>query len=160
MKEKTDIVVLDRIDYDELVNKANRTEAEIKELAENRYVRENRIPVRISFFYWKNSENFSSLISFERSLEKEGVWDALDVLEPQIKAWMIENMKIYANKMRDNHETERDCINLRKHVTNLQESTKRLRMRFSILMGYTIVITIILIWLSLLLVSGLQSLLK
>lgn len=161
MKEKTDIVVLDRFDYDELVQQAKMTKAEIEDKAKKIYLLRNEVPVCIKFDQWLNRKNFDAPITFERYGNKEKeVRGFLDAIEPRIAAWMNENMRKYSEEMKKNKETERDCIGLRKHVANLQESTKRLRMRFSILMGYAIVITIILIWLSLLLVSGLQSLLK
>lgn len=157
MKEKTDIVVLDRIDYDELVKQANRTDSEIEERAKRIYLDKNEIPVRIEFDEWRNENNFSVPVGYVRG---SSFWETLDEVEPQITAWMEVNMHKYGKKMKENHDTARSCKGLRKQVANLQESQKRLRMRFSMLIGYAIVITIILIWLSLLLVSGLQSLLK
>lgn len=155
-----DIVVIDRHDYDELVTKANMTNAEIEERAQRVFLNRNEIPVRIVFNQWANCKNFEAAIRFERGWEQRNDGAFLDVLESQIDDWMKENMRKYSEEMREINATERDCKGLRKQVANLQDSKSKLQSRFSILLGYTIIITIILIWLSLLLTSGLKGLIE
>lgn len=155
-----DIVVIDRHDYDELVKRADMTKSEIEERAQLVFRNKNEIPVRIKFDQWANCKNFEAPISFERGWEQRNDWAFLDVLESQIDDWMKENMRKYSEEMRKINVAERDCKGLRKQVANLQESKSRLKSRFSILLGYTIIVTITLIWLSLLLTSGLKNLLQ
>lgn len=160
MSKEKDFVVIDRIDYDELVKQADMTKAEIEERAQRVFLDRNEIPVRVKFNEWANCKNFEAPISFARHWEQRNDWAFLDVLESQIDDWMKENMRKYSEEMRKINATERDCRGLRKQVANLQESKSRLKSRFSILLGYTIIVTITLIWLSLLLTSGLKNLLQ
>ena len=115
-KEIDNIVVIDRFDYDELVEKANANDAEIAKQAESLFIKNNLIPVRIEFSEYRNNKNFSA-----------PVYDALDKIEPKIREWMDENMSMYDRKLREKNITEKNCIGLSKRVMNLEEKLKRQR---------------------------------
>lgn len=84
-KEIDSVVVIDRFDYDELVEKANITDAEIRKQAERIFMKENEVPVRIEFNEYRNGRNFTAPIGFIRHSDKHHIWEELDKIEPQIK---------------------------------------------------------------------------
>lgn len=147
-KEISNIVVIDRDDYDELVEKANTTDAEIRKQAEHIFMKENEVPVRIEFNEYRNSKNFTSPIGFVRhSNSNNQIWDALDKIEPQIQDWMNQNMNMFDKKLKEKHLTEKNCIGLSKRVTNLEEYIKRLKIKYTFLFSYAIVISAIVFFL-------------
>ena len=87
MSKIDDIVIINRFDYDELIDKANKTDAEIKKQAERIFMNENEVPVRIQFNQFRNSKNFNVPIGFIRTAERTGIWESLDKIDPQIKEW-------------------------------------------------------------------------
>lgn len=142
-KEISSVVVIDRDDYDELVEKANTVDAEIQKRAERAFMRENEIPVRIEFNQHRNSKNFAASIGFIRCWDTVQLWDSLDKIEPQIRDWMNESMSMFDMELKEKHITAKDCIGLRKRVTNLDEYIKRLKIRYTFLFSYAIVISVI-----------------
>lgn len=146
-KEISNIVVIDRDDYDELVEKSNTTDAEIRKQAEHIFMKENEVPVRIEFSEYRNGRNFTAPIGFIRHSDKHHIWEALDKIEPQIKEWMDENLNMFDKKLRDKYITEKNCIGLSKRVTNLEENLKRLKIRYTFLFSYAIVISAIVFFL-------------
>ena len=134
-KEISNIVVIDRDDYDELVEKANKTDAEINERAEHKFMRNNEVPVRIEFNQYRNSKNFTAPIGFIRC------GDA------QIKAWMDENLLMFDKELKDKWITKKNCIGLSKRVGNLEETLKRLKIKYTFLLSYAIVISVIVFFL-------------
>lgn len=142
-KEISNIVVIDRDDYDELVEKANTVNAEIQKQAKQVFMRENEVPVRIEFSEYRNGRNFTAPIGFIRHSNKDQIWDALDKIEPQIKEWMDENLNMFDKKLREKYITEKKCIGLSKQVTNLEEKLKRLKIKYTFLFSYSIVISAI-----------------
>lgn len=88
MAEIENVVIIDRFDYDELVEKARMTDEEIKKEAEHIFIEENAIPVRIEFIQYLNTKNFTAPIGFIRGREKEDIYKELDNIEPRIKDWM------------------------------------------------------------------------
>ena len=146
-KEISNIVVIDRDDYDELVEKANKTDAEIKERAEHKFMRNNEVPVRIEFNQYRNSKNFTAPIGFIRRGDTNQVWDSLDKIEPQIKAWMDENLSMFDKELKDQWITKKNCIGLSKRVDNLEETLKRLKIKYTFLLSYAIVISVIVFFL-------------
>lgn len=146
-KEISNIVVIDRDDYDELVEKANTVDAEIQKRAKLVFMRENEVPVRIEFSEYRNGRNFTAPIGFIRHSDKDHIWEALDKIEPQIKEWMNENLNVFDKKLRDKYITEKNCIGLRKQVINLEEKLKRLKIKYTFLFSYAIVISTIVFFL-------------
>lgn len=142
-KEIDNIVVIDRMDYDELVEKANANDTEIAKQAESLFIKNNIIPVKIEFNEYRNSKNFSAPVSFTRSIHTDEVYDALNRIEPGIKEWMDENLSMYDKYLRDRHITEKNCIGLSKQVTNLEEKLKRQRIKYTFLCSYAVVISVI-----------------
>lgn len=131
-KEISNIVVIDRYDYDELVEKANKTDKEIDERAKYKFKIENEIPVRIEFYKYRNSKNFSAPIGFIRRGDKiEGIDEALNELEPKIKAWMDENLSMFDKELRDQWITKKNCVSLSKRVENLDVENKALKIKFT-----------------------------
>lgn len=59
MAEIENVVIIDRFDYDELVEKARMTDEEIKKEAERIFMQENGVLVRIEFNEYPNSKNFT-----------------------------------------------------------------------------------------------------
>lgn len=146
-KEIDNIVVIDRFDYDELVEKANANDAEIAKKAESLFIKNNLIPVKIEFNEYRNNKNFSAPVEFERSIHTDAVYDALDKIEPKIREWMDENMSMYDRKLREKNITEKNCIGLSKRVVNLEEKLKRQRIKYTFLFSYAVVISVIVIFL-------------
>lgn len=146
-KEISNIVVIDRDDYDELVEKANTVDAEIQKRAKQIFMRENEVPVRIEFDEYRNSKNFTAPIGFIRHSDSNNIWEALDKIEPQIKEWMDENLNMFDRKLRDKYITEKKCIGLSKQVTNLEEKLKSLKIKYTFLFSYAIVISAIVFFL-------------
>ena len=140
-KEISNIVVIDRDDYDELVEKANRTDAEINERAEHKFMRNNEVPVRIEFNQYRNSKNFSAPIGFVRCYD--GIDDALDELEPKIKAWMDENLSMFDKELKDQWITKKNCVGLSKRVENLELRCKELKIKNVFLLCYSIAISVV-----------------
>lgn len=54
MAEIENVVIIDRFDYDELVEKARMTDEEIKKEAERIFMQENGVLVRIEFNEYPN----------------------------------------------------------------------------------------------------------
>ena len=73
-KEISNIVVIDRDDYDELVEKANITEEKINLAAESKFKRKNEVPVRVEFNQYRNSKNFSAPIGFMKVMKYTRLW--------------------------------------------------------------------------------------
>lgn len=146
-KEIDNIVVIDRFDYDELVEKANANDAEIAKQAESLFVKNNLIPVKIEFSEYRNNKNFSAPVGFVRSIHTDAVYDALDKIEPKIREWMDENMSMYDRKLREKNITEKNCIGLSKRVVNLEEKLKRQRIKYTFLFSYAVVISVIVFFL-------------
>lgn len=146
-KEISNIVVIDRDDYDELVEKANTVDAEIQKQAKQVFMKEHEVPVRIEFNEYRNSRNFTAPIGFIRHSDKDHVWEALDKIEPQIKEWMDENLSMFDRKLRDKYITEKNCIGLSKRVTNLEEKLKGLKIKYTFLFSYAVIISAIVFFL-------------
>lgn len=146
-KEISNIVVIDRDDYDELVEKANTVDAEIQKRAKHVFMRENEVPVRIEFNEYRNGRNFTAPIGFIRYSDNDQIWEALDKIEPKIKEWMNENLNIFDKKLRDKYITEKNCIGLSKRVTNLEEKLKRLKIKYIFLFSYAVIISAIVFFL-------------
>lgn len=140
-KEIENIVVIDRFDYDELVEKAGATDYEIKKQAEGLYMKNNIIPVRIEFSQYLNCKNFSAPVDFSRSIHKEEVYEALDKIEPHIREWMDENLSRYGKQLRDKNITEENCIALSKRVANLEEIAKALKIKYTFALCYSVVVS-------------------
>ena len=146
-KEISNIVLIDRDDYDELVEKANTVDAEIQKKAKQVFMRENEVPVRIEFNEYRNGRNFTAPIGFIRHSDNDQIWEALDKIEPKIKEWMNENLNMFDKKLRDKYITEKNCIGLSKRVTNLEEKLKRLKIKYTFLFSYSIIISVIVFFL-------------
>lgn len=148
-KEIKDIVVIDRDDYDDLVEKANTTEEKINLIAENKFKRKNEVPVRIEFDQYRNNKNFSAPIGFIRRYNQNNdeIYRALDELEPKIKAWMDENMSMFDKELKDQWITKKNCIGLSKRVGNLELRLKTLKIRHTFLFCYASVISVIVFFL-------------
>ena len=143
-KEISNIVVIDR---DELVEKANTVDAEIQKQAKQVFMKENEVPVRIEFNEYRNNRNFTAPIGFIRHSDSNNIWEALDKIEPQIKEWMDENLSMFDKKLRDKYITEKNCIGLSKRVTNLEEKLKRLKIKYTFLFSYAVIISAIVFFL-------------
>lgn len=146
-KEISNIVVIDRDDYDELVEKANTVDAEIQKQAKQVFMKENEVPVRIEFNEYRNNRNFTAPIGFIRHSDSNNIWEALDKIEPQIKEWMDENLSMFDKNLRDKYITEKNCIGLSKRVTNLEEKLKRLKIKYTFLFSYAVIISAIVFFL-------------
>lgn len=145
-KEISNIVVIDRDDYDELVEKANRTDAEINERAEHKFMRNNEVPVRIEFNQYRNSKNFSAPIGFIRCYngdDTDEIDNALNELEPKIKAWMDENLSMFDKELKDQWITKKNCVGLSKRVENLELRCKNLKIKNMFLCCYSAMISAI-----------------
>lgn len=145
-KEISNIVVIDRDDYDELVEKANRTDAEINERAEHKFMRNNEVPVRIEFNQYRNRKNFIAPIGFIRCYngdDTDEIDNALNELEPKIKAWMDENLSMFDKELRDQWITKKNCIGLSKRVDNLELRCKNLKIKNMFLCCYSAMISAI-----------------
>lgn len=147
MAEIENVVIIDRFDYDELVKKAKMTDDEIKKQAEHIFIEENVVPVRIEFIQYFNTKNFTAPIGFIRRGEKEDVYRALNNIEPKIKDWMNENLRLYTKSLRDKNITEKNCIGLSKRVANLEERLKLLKIKYTYLLSYAVIISMITIFL-------------
>lgn len=151
-KEISNIVVIERNDYDELVEKANRTDAEIDERAKYKFMRNNEVPVRIEFNEYRNSKNFTAPIGFIRCYDKtstDEINKALNELEPRIKVWMDENIAMFDKKLKDQWITKKNCEGLSKRVENLELRCKGLKIKNTFLFCYAAIIsTIVLLLLS------------
>lgn len=147
MAEIENVVIIDRFDYDELVKKAKMTDDEIKKQAEHIFIEENVVPVRIEFIQYLNTKSFTAPIGFIRRGEKEDVYTALNNIEPKIKDWMDENLRLYTKSLRDKNITEKNCIGLSKRVINLEERLKRLKIKNTYLLSYAVIISMIIIFL-------------
>nr|DAE85505.1 MAG TPA: hypothetical protein [Caudoviricetes sp.] len=147
MAEIENVVIIDRFDYDELVKKAKMTDDEIKKQAEHIFIEENAIPVRIEFIQYLNTKNFTAPIGFIRGMEKDDVYRALNDIEPKIKDWMNENLRLYTKSLRDKNITEKNCIGLSKRVINLEERLKLLKIKNTYLLSYAVIISMITIFL-------------
>lgn len=146
-KEIDNIVIIDRFDYDELMEKANANDAEIAKQAESLFIKNNLIPVKIEFSEYRNNKNFSAPVGFVRSIHTDAVYDALDKIEPKIRDWMDENMSMYDRKLREKNITEKNCIGLSKRVVNLEEKLKRQKIKYTFLFSYAVVISVIVFFL-------------
>lgn len=146
-KEIDNVVIIDRFDYDELVEKASATDAEIAKQAANLFIQKNIIPVKIEFSEYRNNKNFSAPVGFSRSIHTDEVYEALDRIEPKIREWMDANLSLYDKKLRDKNITERNCIALSKHVDNLKEKIKRQKIKYTFLFSYAVVISVIVFFL-------------
>lgn len=146
-KEIDNVVIIDRFDYDELVEKTNATDAEIRKQAESIFMKENEVLVRIEFNQYRNGRNFTAPIGFIRHSDNHQIWEALDKIEPEIREWMNENLNMFDKKLRDKYITEKNCIGLSKQVTNLEEKLKRLKIKYTFLFSYSIVISVIVFFL-------------
>lgn len=135
------IVVIDRFDYDELVEKAGATDYEIKKQAEELYMRKNIIPVKIEFNQFLNDKNFSVPVRFSRSIHKDEVYEVLDKVEPHIAEWMDENLSRYGKQLRDKDITEKNCIALSKRVANLEVRAKALKIKYTFALCYSAVVS-------------------
>lgn len=144
-KEISNIVVIDRDDYDELVAKANTKEEEINLAAESKFKRKNEVPVRIEFNQYRNSKNFSAPIGFIRCYDSNNdeIYKALDGLEPKIKAWMDENMSMFDKELKDQWITKKNCVGLSKRVENLELRCKGLKIKNTFLFCYAAIISTI-----------------
>lgn len=147
MKKIDDIVIIDRFDYDELIEKANKTDAEIKKQAERIFMRENEVPVRIEFDQYRNNKNFNVPIGFVRTFEKDSIYEALDKIEPQIKEWMKENMSMFDRELKDQYLTKKNCIGLSKRVTNLEGRLQQLKIKYTFLFLYAAIVSAIVFFL-------------
>lgn len=147
MNKIDDIVIINRFDYDELVEKANKTDAEIKKQAERIFMRENEVPVRIQFNQFRNSKNFNVPIGFIRTGEKDSIHKALNEIEPQIKEWMKENMSMFDRELKDQYITKKNCIGLSKRVTNLEGKLHQLKIKYTFLFSYAAIISAIVFFL-------------
>ena len=110
MAEIENVVIIDRFDYDELVEKAKMTDDEIKK-------------------------------------QKEDIYRALNNIEPKIKDWMNENLRLYTKSLMDKNITEKNCIGLSKRVVNLEERLKLLKIKYTYLLSYAVIISMITIFL-------------
>lgn len=148
-KEISNIVVIDRDDYDELVEKANTTDDEIRKQAEHAFMRKNEVPVRIEFNQYRNSKNFSAPIGFIRCYDSNNdeIYKALDELEPKIKTWMDENMNMFDKELKDQWITKKNCIGLSKRVGNLELRLKMLKIRHTFLFCYALIVSVIVFFL-------------
>lgn len=148
-KEISNIVVIDRDDYDELVEKANTTDDEIRKQAEHAFMRKNEVPVRIEFNQYRNSKNFSAPIGFIRCYDSNNdeIYKALDELEPKIKTWMDENMNMFDKELKDQWITKKNCIGLSKRVENLELRLKTLKIRHTFLFCYALIVSVIVFFL-------------
>lgn len=146
-KEISNIVVIDRDDYDELVEKANTVDAEIQKRAKQVFMRENEVPVRIEFNEYRNGRNFTAPIGFIRHSDNQQIWEALDKIEPKIREWMNENLNMFDKKLKDKYITEKNCIGLSKQVVNLENKLKILKIKFAFLLSYAFLISVILFFL-------------
>lgn len=147
MSKIDDIVIIDRFDYDELVDKANKTDAEIKKQAERIFMNENEVPVRIQFNQFRNSKNFNVPIGFIRTGEKDSIHKALNEIEPQIKEWMKENMSMFDRELKDQYITKKNCIGLSKRVTNLEGKLHQMKIKYTFLFSYAAIISAIVFFL-------------
>ena len=147
MSEIENVVIIDRFDYDELVKKAKMTDDEIKKQAEHIFMEENVVPVRIEFNQYFNTKNFTAPVGFIRGMEKDDVYRALNDIEPKIKDWMDENLRLYTKSLRDKNITEKNCIGLSKRVVNLEERLKLLKIKYTYLLSYAVIISMITIFL-------------
>lgn len=147
MAEIENVVIIDRFDYDELVEKAKMTDDEIKKQAEHIFMEENVVPVRIEFNQYFNTKNFIAPIGFIRGMEKEDIYRALNNIEPKIKDWMNENLRLYTKSLMDKNITEKNCIGLSKRVVNLEERLKLLKIKYTYLLSYAVIISMITIFL-------------
>ncbi len=145
-KEISNIVVIDRDDYDELVEKANMTNAEINERAEHKFMRNNEVPVRIEFNQYRNSKNFTAPIGFIRCYHDNSsseIDKALNELEPKIKAWMDENLSMFDKELKNQWITKKNCVSLSKRVENLELRCKGLKIKNTFLFCYAAIISTI-----------------
>lgn len=147
MAEIENVVIIDRFDYDELVEKAKMTDDEIKKQAEHIFMEENVVPVRIEFNQYFNTKNFTAPIGFIRGREKEDIYKELDNIEPKIKDWMDENLRQYTQILRNRNITKKNCIGLSKQVANLEERLKLLKIKYTYLLSYAVIISMITIFL-------------
>ncbi len=60
---------------------------------------------------------------------------------------MDENLNMFDRKLRDKYITEKKCIGLSKQVTNLEEKLKSLKIKYTFLFSYAIVISAIVFFL-------------
>lgn len=147
-KEISNIVVIDRDDYDELVEKANTTEEKINLIAENKFKIKNEIPIRIEFNQYRNSNNFSAPIAFiKRYYNDDEIHKALDELEPKIKAWMDENLSMFDKELKDQWITKKNCIAFSKRIENLELRLKMLKIRHTFLFCYALIVSVIVFFL-------------
>ena len=147
-KEISNIVVIDRDDYDELVEKANTTEEKINLIAENKFKVKNEIPISIEFNQYRNSNNFSAPIAFiKRYYNDDEIYKALDELEPKIKAWMDENLSMFDKELKDRWITKKNCIAFSKRIENLEVRLKTLKIRHTFLFCYALIVSVIVFFL-------------
>lgn len=61
---------------------------------------------------------------------------------------MDENFRLYTKRLRDKNITEKNCIGLSKRVVNLEERLKLLKIKYTHLLSYAVIISMITIFLS------------
>lgn len=142
-KTNTDIVVIDRFDYDDLVERANATDEEIKKQAEIINKNNNRIHLKVEFDKYKNPKGFDHCIDVCYSLCQNDVKESLNNAKDAIYDWARENMKQYGKELREMNITKRNAIGLSKQVTNLEEKIKRYRIKVLLFWAYSLIATII-----------------
>lgn len=86
-------------------------------------------------------------VSVIRGGEKGDIYNALNDIEPKIKEWMDENFRLYTKRLRDKNITEKNCIGLSKRVVNLEERLKLLKIKYTYLLSYAVIISMITIFL-------------
>ncbi len=143
MKTIDNIVVIDRYDYDELVEKATLTEDKINLRAGEISANRDTIPVRIEFNQYRNRKNFSAPIGFVRHGFNNEKWEILNEIEPKVKEWLDENMSMYDKALRERNITERNCVALSKQVSNLTDKVRSYKLKMTAFWIYAIVITVI-----------------
>ena len=88
-----------------------------------------------------HTENPKSTGGFIRHYESDEIYKALDKLEPQIKAWMDENISMFDRELKDQWITKKNCIGLSKRVDNLELRLKTLKIKNVFLFCYAAVVS-------------------
>lgn len=60
---------------------------------------------------------------------------------------MDENLSMFDKELKDQWITKKNCIGLSKRVDNLEETLKRLKIKYTFLLSYAIVISVIVFFL-------------
>lgn len=131
-REIENIVIIDRFDYDELVEKSGATEQEIAKQAEALYMSKNLIPLKVEFSNYRNFKNFSVPIFIARSNNiKKNIREELDKIEPHIQEWMKENLRMFTRELIDKGLAEQDCIDMKKQIEDLGLKIKGLKIKYT-----------------------------